>query len=307
MENFLADQLGDPKSKLNKKIAVYTLGIVAFLSVFYFLFLSAPSNFPVGAIISVEQGSSLHNVSLKLKQQHIIRSRIVFEALVILFGREERIISTNYYFENSLPVYVVARRISKGEHKMAPVSITIPEGFDVNQIADVSALRLTNFNKVNFLLQTKNLEGYLFPDTYFFLTTDNEKDVIDSMLENFKKKIAPILPEITASGKTEKNIVIMASVIEREAKGDADRGMISGILWKRLSIGMPLQADAVPETYKTKGLPKNPISNPGMESIMAAIYPVKSAYLYYLHDKNGIIHFAKTFDEHRLNKKKYLR
>ena len=127
------------------------------------------------------------------------------------------------------------------------------------------------------------------------------------MSENFEKKIAIVRPDILLSHKTEKEIIIMASIIEREAKRDPDRGFISGILWKRLSLGMPLQVDAVPETYKTKGLPETPISNPGMEAIKAAIHPQNSPYLYYLHDKNGNIHYAKNFAEHQANIKKYLK
>ena len=283
------------------------MGGFLFFLVFYSVFFSPPFDFPVGTTIKIEPKSSLRGVSLKLKQGKIIRSRLAFEAFVILLGREKRIISTNYYFANKLPVYSIARRISKGEHNMAPVSVTIPEGFDRNQIGDTFALSLPNFNKENFLTQTKELEGYLFPDTYFFLTTDNEVDVINSMRANFTKKITPLLPEIKASHKTEKDIIIMASIIEREAKGDNDRGIIAGILWRRISIGMALQVDAAMETYKTRGLPKAPIGNPGMESIVASIHPQKSAYLYYLHDKEGVIHYAKSFSEHRMNVEKYLK
>jgi UPF0755 protein len=109
------------------------------------------------------------------------------------------------------------------------------------------------------------------------------------------------------SGKSEKEIMVMASIVEREAKGNGDRDFISGILWKRLAIGMPLQADAAPVTYKTKGLPENPIANPGIESIKASIYPKNSSYLYYLHDPNGFIHYAKNFKDHVSNKLKYLK
>lgn len=291
----------------NKKNIAYILGFLVLFSLFYFLFLSAPLNFPVGTVVRIEPGMSLRSVSLKLKNENIIRSRVAFEIFVIIFDKEKHIISADYRFENKLPVFEVARKISRGEHDMAPVSVTIPEGFDVAQIADVFSKKLTNFNKNNFLLKTKNLEGYLFPDTYYFLTTNNEDDVIRSMSKNFEKKVAPLLPEIAKSGKTEKQIITMASIIEREAKGDADREIISGILWKRISIGMPLQVDAAPETYKAKGLPENPISNPGLLSIKAAIYPKSSPYLYYLHDKNGNIHYARNFTEHTENKLKYLK
>ncbi|MFA6301195.1 MAG: endolytic transglycosylase MltG [Candidatus Paceibacterota bacterium] len=309
MENILIpDELGSARiSKLNKKTTLYVLGFLGVFALLYYFLLSAPLNFPVGAVVRVEPGMSLRSVSLKLKNENIIRSRVAFEVFVIIFDREKHIISSDYSFENKLPVFEVARRISKGEHDMAPISVTIPEGYDVAQIADVFTKKLTNFNEDNFLVKVKDLEGYLFPDTYFFLTTADETDVIDSMSKNFKKKITPLLPEIVASGKTEKNIIIMASIIEREAKGDTDRDIISGILWKRISIGMPLQVDAAPETYKAKGLPGGPICNPGLASIKASIHPKISPYLYYLHDKEGIIHFAKNFAEHTQNKLKYLR
>jgi UPF0755 protein len=290
----------------NKNI-FYGLGVIIFLVFFYSLFLSAPGDFPLGAVVKIESGMSLHSVSSIFKKQHIIRSQVAFEAWVIILGGEKHIISADYLFENKLPVFEVARRISEGEHHMAPVVVTIPEGFDINQIGDAFILKLTNFNKTQFLLEAGDKEGYLFPDTYFFLTNADETDVIKSMSDDFEKKINPLLPEIISSGKNEKDIIIMASIIEREAKGEIDRGVISGILWKRISINMPLQVDSAPETYKVKGLPKSPISNPGLEAIKAALHPQNSPYLYYLHDQNGDIHYAKTFTEHKLNEQKYLK
>lgn len=297
MENFF----------LSNKFFFYSLGAITFVVLFFSFVLNAPADFPAGAIFKIEQGSTLRSVSMELKNAHIIRSRLAFEAFVILFGREKGVVSSDYYFENKLSVFEVARRISKGEHHMAPIAVTIPEGFDNAQIADTFVSRLGNFSKNKFLLEAKGLEGYLFPDTYFFLRTDTETDVIKSMRANFEKKITLLRSEIVASQKTEKEIITMASLIEGEAKGDADRGIISGILWKRLNIGMPLQVDVAPETYKTKGLPKNPVNNPGLAAIKAAIQPQSSAYLYYLHDKNGVIHYAKSFTEHLRNVQKYLR
>ncbi|MCX6752291.1 MAG: endolytic transglycosylase MltG [Candidatus Nomurabacteria bacterium] len=290
----------------DNKRAFSVVALFALFCLFFYFFISPPSNFPAGTVVKIGYGNGLRNVSLKLKNEHVIRSRLVFEALIIIFGGEKRAVSSNYYFENKLSVWEVARRISKGESHLAPIAVTIPEGFNTAEIAGAFAIKLADFNKDNFLFKTKNLEGSLFPDTYFFLTTDNEVDVIKSMSENFDKKILTLRSEITLSGKTEKEILTMASIIEAEAKGDADRGFISGILWKRLSIGMPLQVDSAPETYKTKGLPKNPINNPGLEAIKAAIHPQSSPYLYYLHDKEGVIHYAKSFAEHRRNVLKYL-
>lgn len=288
-----------------KKISFYALGVIIFFVFFYFLFLKAPGDFPIGAIVNIAEGANLRGVSLKLQNEHIIKSRVAFEAFVIIYGGEKHLIPADYLFENKEPVWEVARRIFRGERHLAPVKVTIPEGFNVSDIADTFVPKLANFNKEKFLFLAK--DGYLFPDTYFFFTTDTEIEVIRSMSENFEKKITPLLPEIISSGKNEKDIIIMASIIEEEAKGDEDRGVIAGILWKRIKIGMSLQVDAVPSTYKTKGLPQNPIGNPGLEAIKAAIYPQSSPYLYYLHDKNGFIHYAKTFAEHKQNVAKYLK
>jgi len=286
-----------------KKIYLLILGLAALLLFFYFIFFSAPRDFPVGSIVSIEPGMNLRTVSLKLKQEHIIRSRTVFEAFMILYGGEKHLVSSDYLLESKLPAFVIARRMERGESRLAPVKVVIPEGFDNSMIADAFTERLSFFDINNFLLKAR--EGYLFPDTYFFFTHSTEVDVLKAMSENFEKKISPLRAEILTIGKKEKDIITMGSIIEREAKGN-EREMISGILWKRLTLGMPLQVDAAPETYKTKGLPKEPISNPGIESIKAAIHPQSSPYLYYLHDKTGNIHYAKTFAEHKTNKLKYL-
>lgn len=292
----------------NKNLFYFLLSVF-FLFFFYFLFFSTPKDFPVNEVFKVGQGDTLRSISFELKQKHIIRSRLAFEAFAILYNGEKHLVFADYLFESKLPVWIIAKRISKGERNLAPVVVTIPEGFDIKQIADVFVSKLDNFDKSKFLLKAE--EGKLFPDTYFFFTTANEDDVLKSMNSNFNKKIAILLPEMIkiekATGRTQQDLIIMASIIERESKGDADREIISGILWKRIKLGIALQVDAAPETYKTKGLPKNPIANPGLESIRASMYPKNSPYLYYLHDKIGAIHYARTFIEHRVNILKYLK
>lgn len=310
MENDLPNSLIDSSHNLSdnnffsKKIIFYVVGICLTLFILFYFLLFPPFSFKEGIIINIEQGASLQKISRYLKENQIIRSRIAFEAFVIIYGGEKHMVLGDYLFEKKLLVYQVARRISKGDHNLAPVKVTIPEGFNTLDIAQSFVDKLPNFNKENFLFQVE--EGYLFPDTYFFLTTDNEDNVLKSMSDNFNKKITPILPAINNSGKTKEKIIIMASIIEKEAKGDTDREFISGILWKRIAIGMPLQVDAAPDTYKTKGLPNKPIANPGLKAIKAAIFPKASAYLYYLHDKDGVIHYARSFEEHKQNKAKYL-
>ena len=309
MDEFSVDSVVKHRvfDKIDKKIISCILSIVVFFLLFNFLFLNAPKNFPEGIIFHIEQGSSLRSVSLELKEQNLIRSRMLFEFFVIMYSGDKHIIATDYLFEDKISSAEMARRISKGEMHLAPVKVTIPEGFTISDIVNVFSSKLFYFNKDKFLIYAKDKEGYLFPDTYFFFTTANEEDVFKSLSDNFRKKISILEQDIVGTGKSEEDIIKMASLIERESKGDIDRNIISGILWKRLSVGMPLQADAAPETYKNKGLPQKPIGNPGLPSIRAAIYPQKSVYWYYLHDKGGNIHYAKSFSEHRRNIEKYLK
>jgi UPF0755 protein len=295
------------RSSFIRGITISVFVIVVFFTASYFLFFSAPSDFPDQTIINIEKGSTLRSISEDLKLKNIIRSKVLFEAFVIVYGDENHIAEGDYLLERKLPVFEVARRISRRDRRLAPVKITIPEGFDANQIANAFSSKLKNFNTEGFLLEAKNKEGYLFPDTYFFSTTDDEKDVLKYMSDNFNKKVQSLLKSITSSGKNQNEIIIMASLIEREAKGDNDRGIISGILWNRISKKMPLQVDAAPETYKTRGLPQSPICNPGLEAIKASLNPVSSTYFYYLHDKEGLIHYARSFTEHKQNISKYLR
>ncbi len=175
-----------------------------------------------------------------------------------------------------------------------------------------------------------SLEGYLFPDTYYIDKTDNLDSIINKMLTNFDNKLTPGLrAEIKNQKKTVFEIVTMASIIEKEVRTLKDKKIVSGILWKRMNSGMRLQVDASIlyaenkvglkiytkdtqvdspyNTYKVDGLPLGPISNPGMDSIMAAIYPTKTDYLYYLSSPDGITHWARTLEEHNYNKNKYLK
>jgi len=180
------------------------------------------------------------------------------------------------------------------------------------------------------LREDSSLEGYLFPDTYNVSLGENEEDIIRLMLSNFNKKLnAGLREQIISQKKTIFEVITMASIIEKEVKSLDDKKIVAGILWKRLGVGMPLQVDSTINyitnkndigatladtkidspynTYKYKGLPKGPISNPGMDSILAAIYPTKSQYWYYLSDFDGKTIFSKTFADHNIAVAKYLK
>lgn len=200
---------------------------------------------------------------------------------------------------------------------------------------------LSDFKSQYSFLEDKpeyyGLEGYLFPDTYRVYASSTVTEVIDKMLVNFDSKLTPKMrADIKAKGRTIHDIIIMASIIEKEApinyqKGNnRDARVISGIFWNRLKIGQGLQSDAtlsyifsdnksqhggaelevdsLYNTYKYRGLPPGPISNPGQLAIEAAIYPIATDYYYFLTPKNkDTVIYAKTYDEHLQNKYKYLK
>jgi len=175
-----------------------------------------------------------------------------------------------------------------------------------------------------------SLEGYLFPDTYYLTPGMIPEEIIRMMLKNFDTKLTQELrEEIKRQGKTIFEIVTMASLLEKEVKTKEEKELVAGILWKRLKVGMPLQVDATItyitrkkttkisieetkidspyNTYKYPGLPLGPISNPGLESIMATIYPKESEFWYYLSTPEGETIFSKTLEEHNIAKAKYLK
>ena len=296
-----------PLEKPKKNYVYYYAFVLIIVFIFIDFSFSAPKDFPIGQVISIPYGSSLHSISFDLKEKNIIRSRAIFESLAILDGGEKRINTGDYVFDKKISVIEVARRIVNTDRGIEEEKVTIPEGFNISDIISSISPKFVNFDKNVFLSLAKNKEGYLFPDTYFFFPSAKAEDVYKMMSDNFSKKIKPLLSEINSSGKTLNQIITMASIIEAEAKGDNDRGVIAGILWNRINKDIPLQVDADMWTYKNKGLPDHPISNPGIEAIKSAIHPTVSVYFFYLHDKEGNIHYAKTFTEHKANIKKYLK
>ena len=138
----------------------------------------------------------------------------------------------------------MAARITRGEYGLDPIRITFPEGVTVAEIADILDGKLPSFDKWTFVKLSQGKEGYLFPDTYFFLPNVEPGEIIREMSENFDRKMLAVSDSIAQSGKTAEEIIIMASIIEREAITFKDKEIISGILWKRIEIGMRLQVDA---------------------------------------------------------------
>lgn len=293
-----------------------------------FILIAPPLYFPSDRIIRISEGQSIGEVGQYLKDKRVISSPIIFKIVNYLIPGEN-VIAGNYIFRRPYTVLGVVWRITHGEYDIDTVKITIPEGATVDDISIIIAKRLTGFNRLNFLALTDDLEGYLFPDTYFFQPGTPEEMIVDEMVENFYRKIQSLKPAIDGSGKSLSDIITMASIVEKEAITEESRRIVAGILWRRIDIGMRLQVDAVfpyiigkntfdltlkdlrnpskYNTYRYEGLPPGPIANPGLESIEATIRPIESPYLFYLSDYDSEMHYAVDYDEHIANKNLYLR
>jgi UPF0755 protein len=303
--------------KIQKIISFLLIFLFFVISLFYWGIFFPKDKISGEKIFIIEKGKGIFQIGKNLEKEGLIKNRIFFFVYLFLIGKEKNLQAGKYYLSSSMNIPQIAQKIIKGE--IAKIKVTIPEGFTVKQIEEKLGLKLPG----------ENLEGFLFPDTYEFSIDVSGEEVVKKMKENFERKISPYKEEIEKKGKKLEEIVIVASLIEKEVKTKEDKELVSGILWKRLENGIPLQVDAtityitgkkttkIPledlqidspyNTYKYKGLPPGPICNPGLESILAALYPKDSEYWYYLSNLEGKTIFSKTLTEHNLAKEKYLK
>ena len=269
-------------------------------------------------IFLVKKGEGAKEISINLKEQGLIRYSSFFRAYALIENKAEELKAGEYELSPSMNIPEIVNKLAS-EDRIKKM-ITIIEGWTVKDIA--------NYLEVEEL--DPNLEGYLFPDTYEISPEDGIEEIIEKMFDNFNKKMSlELIEEIASQEKTIHEIVIMASLIEKEVKTFEDKKIVSGILWKRIEAGMPLQVDATIiyitgkkstkilqeeleidspyNTYRYKGLPFGPICNPGMESILAAIYPESSEYWFYLSTPEGETIFSKSLKEHSEARAKYLK
>ena len=304
-------------------LAAGLLGGIAYVLVF-----APPSTFVTPDVVAIQSGSSLSSIARELERLEVIRSRFWFTATVVALGGEKGAVAGNYFFAHPQNVFTVAFRVASGAYELTPVKVTFPEGATALEMAEILEKRLGTFDRDRFLALVDGKEGYLFPDTYYFLPGETAETVALALQENFFQHIAVLEQEIIGFGKPLTEVVTMASLLEEEARTYRSRQVISGILWKRLEKGMRLQVDAVfpyimgkntfevtradlavnspYNTYVYTGLPIGPISNPGLESIKAAVSPVTTPYWYYLSDRQGRLHWSRTYEEHLQKKGLYL-
>lgn len=278
-------------------------------------------------VFIIEKGTSLRGIARNLVNAGLIRDANIFLLQVKIMGVENNIQAGTFQLSPAMNVGNIAKALTIGTND---IRITIPEGKRAEEVAEILKQSMLLFD-TSWTKKLQDNEGYLFPDTYNFAQNSSIETIVAIMKDNFEKKYAS-LPTINKLSK--KEIVTLASLIEREAKHAEDRPLVSSVMHNRLNINMALQVDATIQyaigydysehtwwkkgltindlqinslynTYNHQSLPPEPICNPGLAALQAAVEPANTNYFYYISDKQGINHYAVTLDEHNNNIKRY--
>ncbi len=311
-----------------RSIAIIVAGGLAAL-IAYVTAIAPPAEFPIGELVTVPGGVSAREASDLLEEQGVVRNGFVLRLAILVLGQDTGVRAGDYLFKEPTDMFSVARRVTTGAFGLEPIRIRIAEGMTTYQMAELYAAQLQRFDAERFLEKAQPQEGFFFPDTYFFLPNATEDIVIDAMRQTFDEKIGEIAGELTTFGRPIEEVVIMASILEKEAHNHTDRRKIAGVLWRRIKIDMALQVDAAflysigrstfsltradlsdeddpYNTYVHKGLPPGAIGSPSLSSLKAAVTPIDEGYLFYLADRDYVTHYSKTYEEHLRLKNLYI-
>lgn len=299
---------------------------ILFITAIYF---PLEENSATQKVVNIPSGTNAKEIVDVLEKNEIIRkNNYTFRILIKIMKLEDQLKYGEYDLSSSMSMLQILDKLVKGE--VITYKITIPEGYTSAQIAELldkkeivekeSFLKLVNNGE-------KSWEGYLFPDTYEVPKQYGAENMVKIMLSNFNQ----IAIENKFADKAEKigfsmeEIIILASIIEKESKFTEERRQVSSVFHNRLKKNMKLQScatiqyileepkeeldesdlkiDSLYNTYLYKSLPPGPISNPGLDSIMSALEPEEEDYLYFVLGENGRHIFSKTYQEHLKNKK----
>ena len=296
-------------------------------------------------LVDIPEGSSVKSIASLLKEKDLIKNKRVFVKNVRDTGKAEKIKAGKYKLSKNMDNDKIIDKLVRGQIYQDGVKFTIPEGsISTDIVAKLVAKGLgqrekfvdlyrnpSKFaDKFPFLKDTRiaTLEGFLYPETYYFKKGTSEKEIFEKMLSEFSRVYkASVEPAVKKNNYNFYDTIIMASIVEKEAVNDEDRDTIAGIFYNRLDKKMRLQSDAVLQyglpqrkgrvlysdlkvespynLYLNKGLPPTPVASPGKKSMVAAANPKKTDYLYFVTNVNGKNSYSKTFEEHKVSADKY--
>ncbi len=275
--------------------------------------------------VRIPQGLSARELSKKLSQEGVLLRKGVFLSAVKILKMDRKLKYGTYMFYEGSPVFNVIAELRKGIGLF--FKVTIPEGFRADQIAArLEAKGITSADEFSEYALRNKLEGYLFPETYYFPPEDSPKRICGVFKAQFDKIVSELnlSAKAASAGLTARRALILASIIEKEAASDEEKFLISGIFHNRMRKGMRLEScstvryalkkwkkplsinDTLFEspfnTYRHRGLPPAPICNPGKTALAAAMEPDETDLLFFVVDADGKHNFSKYFEQHR-NKK----
>jgi UPF0755 protein len=293
--------------------------------------------------VEIPQGSGPAGIARRLVAAGVVRNTTTFRLAVWLTGKGRRLQAGEDRFDQPVSAREVVDKIARGEVYLRP--ITFPEGFTMRQMAHTYEQKgfgtadafMTAARNVSLISSVdpaaEDLEGYLFPDTYSLPRRATADQLVARMVASFDKALTPQLrQDAAARGLGVRELVTLASIVERETGNDAERPLVAAVYSNRLRIGMPLQCDPTViyaleragryngnltrenlmfdspyNTYRYPGLPPGPIANPGRSSLQAAAHPADVPYLYFVSRNDGTHAFAATLEEHNRNVELYQR
>ncbi len=299
--------------------ALFVAGVVAAWFATVFLDRSLPST---SVQVVVPRGSTLADIASLLESRGVIRNALAFRVLARARRADAEVRAGAYAFAPHATAAEILDQLVSGGAQVA-TWVSIPEGFTAQQIAQ--RLQEEGVGRAgSFERSFHGHEGYLFPSTYLIPLAATPAQVTRMLTDQFAKELPPDAAQLARGLHVSvAQAVTVASLVEREAKIEADRPLIAGVIYNRLRLGMPLQVDATIEyalprhkaalslrdlqidspynTYQHAGLPPTPIANPGLPALLAALHPAKTDDLYYVYCGNGHHVFAKTLSEHQAN------
>ena len=307
------------------------------LNQYYNFLLQPASKEESPQIFVVKPGQPVAQIAQNLVKAGLVKNAFAFRLLVSQMGISKTIQYGDFRLSANLSSREIATQLT---HGAIDIWITLPEGMRIEEQAARLEEKLKfgsnekyQFDKNQYIKLAE--EGYMFPDTYLIARDAASTDVAQRLRQTFDEKAGNLLAKGKANNLTEEEVVILASLVERESKSAQERPVIAGILLNRLSAGMALQVDATVQyakgydsnentwwpqistddyksvksrfnTYLYPGLPPAPIASPGLESLQSAAQPQETEYFYYLHDSDGKIHYATTVEEHNQNIQDFL-